>query len=245
MHVRTVHEVSGLTGVSIRALQYYDRIGLLHPARRTEAGYRLYDDTALERLQQILLLRDLEFKLQDIKTMLENPSFDRMQALDDQIALLEMRKQHTESLIALAREIRAKGGLIMDFSAFDTKKMEEYKAQAKARWGQTREYREFEEKDRGRTPEENRALGEDMMAVFASFGRLRDKDPGCAEAQALVRQLQDFITAHYYACTDQILLSLGEMYASGGEFTQNIDRAGGEGTGEFVRRAIRHCCRGV
>ena len=240
--MKTVHEVSALTGVSIRTLQYYDRIGLLHPAQRTEAGYRLYDDAALERLQQILLLRDLEFKLQDIKAMLENPFFDRMQALDDQIALLEMRKQHTENLIALAREIRAKGGTKMDFSAFDTKKMDEYKAQAKARWGQTPEYREFEEKDQARTPADHRALGEDMMAIFASFGRLRDKDPGCAEAQALVRQLQDFITAHFYTCTDQILLSLGQMYASGGEFTQNIDRAGGAGTGEFVRRVIQRCC---
>ena len=242
MHVRTVHEVSELTGVSIRTLQCYDRIGLLHPARRTEAGYRLYDDTALERLQQILLLRDLEFKLQDIKAMLENPFFDRMRALDDQIALLEMRKQHTENLIALAWEIRTKGGTAMDFSAFDTKKMEDYKAQAKARWGQTREYREFEEKDQARTPADNRALGEDMMAIFASFGRLRDQDPGCAKVQAMVRQLQDFITGHFYTCTDQILLSLGEMYASGGEFTRNIDRAGGEGTGEFVRQAIQRCC---
>ena len=88
--MRTVHEVSELTGVSIRTLQYYDRIGLLHPAEYTEAGYRLYDDAALETLQQILLFRELEFPLKDIRRILQSPSFDRQKALDQQIGLLEL-----------------------------------------------------------------------------------------------------------------------------------------------------------
>ena len=77
----TVNEVSKLTGVSIRALQYYDKIGLLHPAQYTEAGYRLYDDAALERLQQILLFRELEFPLKQIQTIPQSPDFDRDKAL--------------------------------------------------------------------------------------------------------------------------------------------------------------------
>ena len=88
----TVNEVSKLTGVSIRALQYYDKIGLLHPAEYTEAGYRLYDDAALERLQQILLFRELEFPLKDIQKIVENPAFDRQKALEQQIALLTLKK---------------------------------------------------------------------------------------------------------------------------------------------------------
>ena len=83
----TVHEVSRLTGVSIRALQYYDRIGLLRPSDRTPAGYRLYGDTELARLQQILLFRELEFPLRDIRAILESPTFDRGKALDQQIRL--------------------------------------------------------------------------------------------------------------------------------------------------------------
>ena len=75
--MRTVHEVSRLAGVSIRTLQYYDRIGLLHPSGYTEAGYRLYDDTDLERLQHILLFRELEFPLKDIKAILDSPGFDK------------------------------------------------------------------------------------------------------------------------------------------------------------------------
>ncbi len=81
----SVHEVSELTGVSIRALQYYDKIGLLHPANYTEAGYRMYDGKNLEKLQQILLFRELEFSLTDIKTILENPNYDREKALEQQI----------------------------------------------------------------------------------------------------------------------------------------------------------------
>ena len=88
----TVHAVSKLTGVSIRALQYYDEIGLLPPTRYTEAGYRLYDDAALERLQQILLFRELEFPLKEIKRILENPAFDRSKALEQQIELLTLKR---------------------------------------------------------------------------------------------------------------------------------------------------------
>ena len=85
----TVHEVSERTGVSIRTLQYYDRIGLLQPAHYTGAGYRLYGEAELETLQQILLFRELEFPLKEIRRILRSPSFDRQKALDQQIALLQ------------------------------------------------------------------------------------------------------------------------------------------------------------
>ena len=94
----TVNEVSKLTGVTIRALQYYDTIGLLPPTVYTEAGYRLYDDTALERLQQILLFRELEFPLKEIKKIIDAPDFDRNKALEQQIELLVMKKEHLENL---------------------------------------------------------------------------------------------------------------------------------------------------
>ena len=83
--MKTVKEVSELTGVSIRTLHYYDSIGLLHPAKTTESGYRLYDDTALERLQQILLFRELQFPLKEIKEILDSPNFDKDKCLEQQI----------------------------------------------------------------------------------------------------------------------------------------------------------------
>lgn len=89
----TVKEVSKLTGVSIRTLQYYDAIGLLLPTEYTETGYRLYDDTVMQRLQQILLYKELEFPLKEIKTILNAPDFDRNKALEQQIEMLLMKKR--------------------------------------------------------------------------------------------------------------------------------------------------------
>ena len=100
----TIHEVSKLAGVSVRTLHHYDAIGLLPPTALTEAGYRLYDDTALARLQSILLFRELEFPLKDIKRILDDPNFDQSAALEDQIKLLELRRKQLGKLIALARE---------------------------------------------------------------------------------------------------------------------------------------------
>ena len=97
--MKTVNEVSRLTGVSVRTLHHYDEIGLLKPSSITEAGYRLYDDTALERLQHILLFRELQFPLKDIKKILDSPDFDRNKALEQQIQLLTMKKEHLENLI--------------------------------------------------------------------------------------------------------------------------------------------------
>lgn len=241
--MRTVHEVSERTGVSIRTLQYYDRIGLLCPAARTESGYRLYDDAALETLQQILLYRELEFPLKDIREIIRSPSFDREKAIEQQIELLQMKKDHLEDLISLARGIRKKGAeSMMDFSAFDTTKLDEYAAQAKASWGNTPEYREFEQKANGRTEKETKDLGEQLMQIFAEIGAVKDREPASVEAQALIGKLQTFISEHYYTCSNQILLGLGQMYAAGGEMTANIDRYGGKGTASFTNQAIRVYC---
>lgn len=239
----TVHEVSKLTGVSIRTLQYYDKIGLLPPAKYTDAGYRLYDEAALERLQQILLFRELEFSLKDIKVILMSPDFDRHRALEQQIALLTLKKEHLENLIAFARGIKQNGGRIMDFSAFDRKKLDEYAKQAKEQWGNTTAYREYSEKSKGRSRETEDAIGHGLMSVFAEFGKLRDTAaPDSAEAQALVKKLQSYITEYYYNCTPGILASLGAMYAADEEFTANIDAAGGNGTARFASDAIRLYC---
>ena len=239
----TVNEVSKLTGVSIRTLQYYDKIGLLHPAKYTEAGYRLYDDAALETLQQILLFRELEFPLKDIKEIISRPDFDRSKALEQQIKLLTLKKEHIENLIDLAKGIKLLGVRKLKFEAFDTSKIDEYAAQAKAYWGKTPAYKEFEEKSRGRTKEEDKKIYQGMIDIFGEFGQIRNTEPSSKDAQALVKKLQDYITEHMYTCTKKILSSLGKMYAGGGDFTKNIDSYGGEGTAEFTSQAIEIYCR--
>lgn len=241
--MKTVAEVSAITGVSVRTLHHYDAIGLLKPSRVTDAGYRLYDDGALQRLQTILLFRELEFPLKQIREILEEPGFDPVDALADQIKLLELKREHLDEVITHARRIQKTGVMTMDFHAFDTKKMDDYAARAKEKWGNTDAYRESQQKTAGKTKEQLVQTGDALMDIFREMGELRQGDPASCEAQALVRKLQAFITEHYYNCTNQILMGLGMMYAAGDEMTENIDKAGGTGTAVFASRAIAHYCK--
>ena len=234
----TVNEVSKLTGVSIRTLQYYDTIGLLKPIEYTESGYRLYDDTSLERLQQILLFKELEFPLKEIKKIIDAPNFDRNKALEQQIELLTMKKEHLENLISFAREIKGIGVKYMDFKVFDTKKIDEYSKRAKEQWGQTSEFKEFEEKTKNWTKDDEATVANEFMQLFVEFGQMKEMNPADEQVQLQVRKLQDYISNHFYTCSDKILCGLGRMYAGGGEFTENIDNVGGTGTAEFASKAI-------
>ena len=240
--MKTVKEVALLTGVSVRTLHHYDAIGLLKPTRVTEAGYRLYDDGALGRLQTILLLRELQFPLKQIKTILESPEFDPEAALEQQIVMLELQRQRLDALIAHARQIQKTGGINMDFSAFDKTELDAYAAEAKKKWGGTDAYRECQQKTAGQTKAAQKADAEALMAVFTRFGAIRGTDPGGPQAQALAAELQRFITDHYYTCTPQILRSLGQMYTADERMQQNIDAAGGSGTAEFVQKVLEIYC---
>lgn len=205
----TVHEVSKLAGVSIRTLQYYDKIGLFHPPGYTDAGYRLYDDADLERLQHILLFRELEFPL---------------------------------NLMNFALGIKILGVKHMDFKAFDRSKLDEYSRQAKELYGSTPEYKEMEEKQKNRTEEDEKILADRFMLLFKEAGEIKNSDPASADAQNLIKRIQDYITDNLYTCSNKILRGLGKMYLGGGDFTTNIDAYGGEGTAVFVANAIEIYC---
>ena len=130
----------------------------------------------------------------------------------------------------------------MDFKAFDKSKLEEYSKRAKEQWGDTAAYKEYEEKAKDRTDREEKEMGEGLMQIFTEFGKILDRDPAGAEAEALVKNLQEYISNNYYTCTNEILSGLGQMYAAGGEFTENIDAAGGPGTAVFASKAIEVYC---
>ena len=131
----------------------------------------------------------------------------------------------------------------MDFTAFDTKKLDEYAAKAKQQWGATAAYQEYETKNAHETTQVQQENARALMALVAAFGHMQTKDPADPAVQAQVQKLQAFITEHYYTCTKEILHSLGQMYGAGGEFTANINAAGGPGAAEFARKAIeRYCC---
>lgn len=238
--MRTVNEVSKLTGVSVRTLHHYDAIGLLKPAKVTEAGYRLYDDTALSRLQDILLFRELQFPLKEIKAILDSPGFDPSEALAQQIELLELQYKHIGELISFAREIQKKGVREMNFRIFDNSEIEQYKAEAKAKWGDTEAYQEYEQKQK--SGHDFSETASQLMNLFSEIGALRQLPPDDKAVQEKIGILQNFITSNYYTCTAEILRSLGQMYVSDERFKHNIDKAGGEGTAEFVNQAIAFYC---
>ena len=238
----TVNEVSQLTGVTIRTLHYYDKIGLLKPSAITEAGYRLYDVVALEKLQQILLFRELEFSLKDIKKIVNDENFDREKAINQQIELLILKKKHLEDLIMFACEIKKNGGKQMDFTVFDTNKIESYAKQAKEQWGTTEAYQEFEEKSKQQSKEMQELSVKGLMQIFVEFGSMMHEEPKSETVQLQVKKLQDYITNHFYTCTDEILSGLGMMYGAGGEFTENINCTAGDGCAEFASKAIAYYC---
>ena len=132
----------------------------------------------------------------------------------------------------------------MDFKAFDRTKLEEYARKAKAEWGKTPEYREYEQKAAGRTEEETADINRRMLDICAEIGKEKGTDAASEKVQALIGKLQAFITENFYTCSDQVLFGLGQMYAAGGELAGSIDRVGGEGTGAFTNEAIRiHCAK--
>ena len=240
--MKTVNEVSKLTGVSVRTLHHYDAIGLLNPTQVTDAGYRLYDDTALARLQTILLFRELQFPLKEIKSILDSPDFNREQALKQQIGLLELQRRQLDVLISFAREIIETGVDNMDFSAFDKTEIEQYKAEVKERWGKTDAYKEYEQKTAGQSEKVQTEAAEKLMQVFAEFGKIKHLAPESDAAQALVKELRQCITENYYNCTKPILESLGQMYVGDARFKSTIDARGGVGTAEFASKAIEIYC---
>lgn len=231
--MKTVKEISRLTGISVRTLHYYDEINLLNPTQITEAGYRLYDDTALERLHSILIFRELQFPLKEIKTILDSPDFDTQAALKKQIQLLELQRNRLDKIIISARELLTKGANNMNFSAFDKTEIEKYAEEAKQKWEHTAAYKEYKQKH-----SDSADKTDELMQIFAEIGQIKPLSPASVQAQQLIKKLQNFITDNYYTCTDEILKDLGKMYVCDKRFKHNIDKAGGVGTAEFTAKAI-------
>lgn len=229
-----IQEFAKFTGVSVRTLHYYDEIGLLKPACvDRSSGYRYYDEQSLLRMQEILFYRELDFSLKSIEEILSSPHYDKNKALQEQKQMLTLKKERLERLIS-AVDSAMKGENVM--CAFDNSKLEAYKAEAKAKWGKTEAYKEYEQ--RGKHDQ-----GDAMMEIFAQLGECLHLDPAAAEVQAWVAKLQNFITTNYYTCTKQILAGLGQMYVADERFKANIDRAGGTGTAEFAAKAIEIYCK--
>ena len=236
--MRTVKDVSKLTGVSVRTLHYYDAIGLLTPTKVTDAGYRMYDDTALSRLQSILLFRELQFPLKEIKEFLDSPDFNQEETIAQQIKLLELQYKHIGELISFAREIQTKGVKTMNFEVFDTNEIEQYKAEVKSKWGNSKAYQEYEQRVVSHSEHNDSKFVNEIMSLFTDLGAMKQLPPTDKAVQEKIAALQAYINENFYTCSNDILKELGEMYVCDDRFKKNIDRFGGEGTAKFVREQI-------
>ncbi len=240
-----ISDVAKLTGVTVRTLHYYDEIGLLKPSEVTEAGYRVYSDTDLEVLQQVLFFRELDFPLEDIRRIMQNPAYEKESALRKQKELLLQKRNRLDSLIALVDKT-LKGERDMSFRQFDTTEMEEtrkkYAAEVKQRWGATAAYAEYEKKSASTSDAQQKMLDGEGAMILSEFGKNRSLAPDSAEAQALVKRWQAYITSNYYTCTKEILSCLGQMYVGDARFAQNIDQYGA-GTAAFMAAAIEFYTR--
>lgn len=239
-----INQVATLTGVTVRTLHYYDEIGLLKPSEITKSGYRLYDNTALETLQQILFFKELDFSLNDIKEIMTNPHYDRDEALNKHKTLLVQKRNRLNSLIDLLNHT-LKGENNMSFKQFDMTEIErakkEYAAEVKERWGNTSAYAESETKTHNYDDAQWKILNGEGAAILREFGEYRKIAPDSDTAQELVEKWQHYITANFYNCTKEILSCLGLMYVGDERFTKNIDK-NREGTAQFMANAIAIYC---
>lgn len=236
-----IKEFADFTGVSVRTLHYYDEIGLLKPAYVEEqTGYRYYDNVCLERMQEILFYRELDFPLKNICEMLSSPGYDRQDALEKQRRLLILKKKRLERLIDALDSVK-RGECVM--KAFENKEYEEtrkqYEKEVKERWGGTDAYKEHQEKTKRYSKENWQEANAGLEEILEEFALCKKAgaSPDSKEALALVEKLQGHITNQYYTCTNEILAGLGKMYVADDRFCKNIDKHG-EGTAAFVSEAI-------
>ncbi len=242
-----IKEFADFTGVSVRTLHYYDEIGLLKPAIVDEqSGYRFYDAHSLERMQEILFYRELDFSLKSICAILSSPDYDKENAIAEQKRLLLLKKKRLEKIIA-ALDNHQKGEQLM--KAFDNTEFEatrqKYEEEAMKKWGATAAYAEYTDKAKGYSKEHYQSMADGLDQIMKEFSLCMISDAGAssdsAEAQSLVKKLQDYITVNFYTCTNEILSGLGQMYVADERFRKNIDKHG-EGTAEFVSSAIAFYC---
>lgn len=246
-----IKEVADIAGISVRALHHYDHIGLLKPESVSPAGYRLYTERDLEKLQQVLFFKELGFSLQQTKEIVNSPAFDRRKALISHKKLLIEKKARLEKIIeSVEHTIQSiEGGISMDkkemFNSFDMTQIEEqrkkYAREAEERYGDTDAYKESQQKTSGYKKEDWAEITSEQQGIYKNIIKYMDKGPGAPEIQEAVERLRNHITRYYYNCTLEIFRGLGELYVQDERFTKNIDKYK-EGLARFLSEAMRIYC---
>lgn len=245
----TVHEVVNLTGITTRTLHYYDEIGLLNPSIITDAKYRLYTDNDLRRLQEILFFREVGFALKEIKSLLHSPHYNRTEALEKHLSILEAQKERIDGLIALV-EAKINGAKETSFLEFSNSKVLElqakYREEVLERWGDTDSFKEYEAtfslNARKLQNEQMEAFYTMAQSIFEKLAIYENKSPDCSEVQQIVKQWQQYISEYFYQCDKQMLSYLGNLYVTDDRFSDFINRFGSSDLASFFSKAIDVFC---
>jgi DNA-binding transcriptional MerR regulator len=240
-----VSEVARLAGVSVRTLHHYDEIGLVRPSGRSEAGYRLYAPSDVERLQQVLFFRELEFALDEIQKMLEDPDFELGAALRLQKRLLTERAVRTNALIAAvdaAIDSLEKGTTMTPeerLEVFGDFKPEEHEAEAEQRWGHTETYKESMRRTRSYRKQDWLEIKAEAGAIYGDLARLLGEGVAADSVQAMdvAERHRAHITRWFYPCPPELHRGLGQLYVDDPRFTANIDKFA-PGVAAFARDAF-------
>jgi DNA-binding transcriptional MerR regulator len=241
----TVGEVARLAGLTVRTLHHYDEIGLLVPAERTNAGYRLYRRSEVERLQEVLLFRELGFGLEAIKEIVNRPGYDRTAALLRQRELLEAKAERLLEMIDAVDVVveSERQGMAMNneemLEVLDGYVPAEYEAEVRERWGETGAYQESVRRTATYTKQEWEQMGREADEINDAFLALMEAGAPAdsAEAMALAERHRSHISKWFYECTPEMHTGLGSMYVADSRFTENIDKAG-EGLARYLSDAI-------
>ena len=239
-----VKDVSRIARVSVRTLHYYEEIGLLTPTGRTDAGYRLYTDDDLLRLQQILIGRELGLPLEEIRRSLDDPSFDRRQALRAQKQKLHERAAQTAAMIAAVDaalsliESQAAGGTMEKiFEGFDHSK---YEAEARENWGTTEAYKEAARRTKGYTKADWERHRSEQETIYRDTAALmqRGVQPSSEDARGIAERHRLLIDRWFYPCSHDMHVGLASLYESDPRFADGMDRHA-PGLSAFLVAAIR------
>jgi len=241
----TVGAVAQIAGVTVRTLHHYDEIGLVVPGGRTEAGYRSYGSTEIQRLQEVLFFRELGFALEEIKEIVGRPSYNRAVALERQKELLEARADRMLALIDAverAAEAERKGTTMSAkeslgvFGDFDPA---EYEAEAEERWGESDAYKQSAQRTSRYTKQDWESIKGEADGINQRFLALMAAGtPAESEAAGdVAEEHRAHITKWFYDCSKEIHAGLGQMYVADVRFKENIDKAGA-GLAEYMSAAI-------
>ncbi len=240
-----IHELAKLSNISIRTLRYYDEIDLLKPASINTSGYRVYDDSCLEKLQQILFYKELNFSLSQIKTILNDNNFDKEKALIEQKNLLVLKQKHLNNLINLIDSL-INGEKNISLEEFSMEEIEEakqkYQEEAKSKWGNTKAYKQSHNRTNSYTDEQWKIIKNEYDSILQGFSKLVDTDPNDKIALDLVEKWKNHINKYYYDINNNMLSNLADMYISDERFIKNMDKYK-KGTTVFIVNCIKIYCK--